>query len=137
MTDITAGYLKDLQNMREQIYRRDNSEDVDLFEVQYFDISEIEDPSYQALVNNKIADLKSQYEKKSRDHLQKIELQKIETGNLKYQIQGLIQKTQNLDNPEYLLLKVFNLENNPYKIWRFIQDSKGNDYFFEVFEKQR
>jgi hypothetical protein len=41
------------------MFRRNNSDDVDFYEAQYFDISEIEDPLYQSLVNNKLGDLKS------------------------------------------------------------------------------
>lgn len=62
------------------------SDDMDFFEVQYFEASDIEDPKYLALVNNKISDLKSQYEKKTRDCMIHIENQKCEISNLKYQI---------------------------------------------------
>lgn len=39
--------------------RTNNDDDIDYYEVQYFDSSEIEDPKYRDLVNNKIGDLKS------------------------------------------------------------------------------
>ena len=35
-----------------------------------------------------------------------------------------------------VLKNVFRLEKNKYVLWKYIQDIVGNDYFFEVFEKQ-
>lgn len=42
-----------------------------------------------------------------------------------------------MDNIEYLMNRVFALEQDPYKIWKYIQDIKGNEYFHDVFEKQK
>lgn len=40
-----------------------------------------------------------------------------------------------IDGPSDLLKKLFNIDNNPYRIWKYIADIKGNFYFKEVFEK--
>lgn len=40
-----------------------------------------------------------------------------------------------MDNVEYLMNRIFSLEPDPYKIWKNIQDIKGNEYFKDVFEK--
>lgn len=45
--------------MRDQLFRKTNSDEKDFYEVQYFDLSEIEDPLYLGLVNNRLDDLKS------------------------------------------------------------------------------
>lgn len=29
------------------------------------------------------------------------------------------------------------METNPYKFWKLLQDCKGNEFFYEVFEKQK
>lgn len=42
-----------------------------------------------------------------------------------------------MDAPSELLHKLFNLETNPYRVWKYIQDIKGNNYFKEVFEVQK
>lgn len=43
------------------------SDDFDYYEVQYCDVTDIEDSRYRDLVNSKLANLKSQYEKKTRE----------------------------------------------------------------------
>lgn len=136
LKEITAGYLKDLQNMRDQMFKKPSNQ-MDFYEVQYFDTSEIEDDRYRDLVNNKLSDLKSQFEKKTHDFYAKIQQQKAEIATLNQELQILANKSKNLDNPEYLLAKVFQLEKNPYQLWKYIQDLVGNHHFYEVFEKQR
>jgi hypothetical protein len=49
------------------MFRKTTSDNNNFYEVQYFDISEIEDPLYLSLVNNRLDDLRSQYEKKTRE----------------------------------------------------------------------
>ncbi|CAD8194955.1 unnamed protein product [Paramecium pentaurelia] len=135
LLDLASGYLKDLQNMREQMYKK--SDDFDYYEVSYCDVTDIEDPRYRDLVNNKIANLKSQYEKKTREIYLFVQKQKSEVQNLRQIVGNFEQKQKMMENVEYLMNRVFSLEQDPYKIWRYIQDIKGNDYFHDVFEKQK
>ncbi|CAK64499.1 unnamed protein product (macronuclear) [Paramecium tetraurelia] len=135
LLDLASGYLKDLQNMREQMYKK--SDDFDYYEVSYCDVTDIEDPRYRDLVNNKIANLKSQYEKKTREIYLFVQKQKTEIQNLRQTVGTYEQKLQLMDNIEYLMNRVFALEQDPYKIWKYIQDIKGNEYFHDVFEKQK
>ncbi|CAD8208946.1 unnamed protein product [Paramecium octaurelia] len=135
LLDLASGYLKDLQNMREQMYKK--SDDFDYYEVSYFDVTDIEDPRYRDLVNNKIANLKSQYETKTREIYLFVQKQKNEVQNLRQTVGNFEQKMKLMENVEYLMNRVFALEQDPYKIWRYIQDIKGNDFFHDVFEKQK
>ncbi|CAD8124200.1 unnamed protein product [Paramecium sonneborni] len=135
LLDLASGYLKDLQNMREQMYKK--SDDFDYYEVSYCDVTDIEDPRYRELVNNKIANLKSQYEKKTREIYLFVQKQKSEIQNLRQTVGNQEQKIKMLDNLEYLMNRIFTLEQDPYKIWKYIQDIKGNEYFHDVFEKQK
>ncbi|CAD8190115.1 unnamed protein product [Paramecium pentaurelia] len=135
LLDLASGYLKDLQNMREQMYKK--SDDFDYYEVSYCDVTDIEDPRYRDLVNNKIANLKSQYEKKTREIYVFVQKQKSEIQNLRQQVGNYEQKIKMMDNVEYLMNRVFTLEQDPYRIWKYIQDIKGNEYFHDVFEKQK
>ena len=52
--------------------------------MRYFDISEIEDPQYRELVNEKIADLSSQFDKRTRELLVRIEQQRVEVKNMRF-----------------------------------------------------
>ncbi|CAD8191597.1 unnamed protein product [Paramecium octaurelia] len=135
LLDLASGYLKDLQNMREQMYKK--SDDFDYYEVSYCDVTDIEDPRYRDLVNNKIANLKSQYEKKTREIYLFVQKQKTEIQNMRQSVGAYEQKLKLMDNIEYLMNRIFALEQDPYKIWKYIQDIKGNEYFHDVFEKQK
>ena len=46
---MATGYLKEIQNMRDQMFRSEVREDY--FQIQYFDISIIEDERLKELVN--------------------------------------------------------------------------------------
>jgi hypothetical protein len=89
------------------------------------------------LVNSKIADLQSQFEKRTRELVVRNEHTRLDCKNLKLQLSALKEKAKNMENPEYLLSRVLYLERNPYLIWKMIADQKGNFFFDEVFEKQR
>ena len=52
--------------------------------------------------------------------LQFIQKQKSEIQTQKSVISGLELKTRNLENTEYLINKIFQLEPNPYIVWRMI-----------------
>jgi len=41
-----------------------------------------------------------------------------------------------LDSVE-MLKRVFSIQENPYMLWKIIQELKGNRFFFDVFEVQR
>ena len=42
-----------------------------------------------------------------------------------------------MDTPFDMISKAFRLEQDPYKLWKIIQDLKGNYFFQEVFESQK
>lgn len=136
LVTLTTGYLKDLQIMRDQMHRS-NQEETEYYEVQYFNLTEVDEPKYRDLLNTRMADLKSQYEHITREQKVRTEQLRLETKNLKLQLHLLREKSKSLDNPEYLMRLAMHLERNPYLIWKMIQDMKGNFYFEEVFSSQR
>jgi len=39
-----------------------------------------------------------------------------------------------MDTPFEMISKAFRMEEDPYKLWKIIQDLRGNSFFKEVFE---
>ncbi|KAM3141954.1 hypothetical protein pb186bvf_006040 [Paramecium bursaria] len=133
--DLATGYLKEIQNMRDQMFRSEVREDY--FQIQYFDISIIEDERLKELVNQKIQNIKSLYELQIRKMNESILSQNAIIQNQRQDIQNLESKTQVLQNVEYLVERIFFLEKNPYQIWKLIQNAVGCEFFYEVFENQK
>ncbi|KAM3134790.1 hypothetical protein pb186bvf_013115 [Paramecium bursaria] len=134
--DITTGYSKDVQHMKELLYRKDNNKQ-DIFEVQYFDETDGLDQEQIQMLNKKLEILKAQAEIKIERIMQSFLKLHGEYEQQTIYYQSLQQKMKNMDKPEELLSRVIQLHNNPYKTWRLIQDIKGNEYFFNVFENQK
>ncbi|KAL4435079.1 hypothetical protein ABPG74_003572 [Tetrahymena malaccensis] len=132
---LTTGYVKDIQHMKEMLFRQANLEDLEFYEVQYFDSSSIIDEKTRLILNDKLKDLKIQFDKKTQDLIKKIIVLSNEVERLKKLAnvgggsgdQGIVEAVK----------KIFVLEESPYKIWKVIQDIKGNQFFFNVFEQQR
>lgn len=70
--------------MRDQMFRSNINEDEEFYEVKYFDNSDIDDPRYLQLLNAKISDLKSQYEKRT-----------LELVTKNYHYKGVIKNLKN------------------------------------------
>ena len=54
---MTSGYLKDVQHMKEMIYRNKGVEEIQFYEVQYFDMNLIVEDNVRLLLNDKLANL--------------------------------------------------------------------------------
>ena len=61
---MTAGYLKEVQNLRDQLFRKNNGEDLDFYNVNFFDINDIGPPTLEKF-NLKLKELKDEYEIKT------------------------------------------------------------------------
>ncbi|CAD8164709.1 unnamed protein product [Paramecium pentaurelia] len=135
--DMTQGYLKDVQHMKELLFRK-NDQQLNIFEVQYFDSKEGFTEEQTNLLNQKIKSMQQQFEHKYLELTQTI--QHISTENKQYvaQIDKIKDKLKIHDTSAGLLAKVIQMDNNdPYITWKNIQDLKGNQYFFQVFENQK
>lgn len=88
-------------------------------------------------MNAKLKDLKGQYELRTSGLYQVIEQLKQEVMEQKSRVHNLSVKTKHVENVEWLVRKAFQLEQNPYRFWKLLQDFKGNEFWLEVFEKQR
>ncbi|CAD8044677.1 unnamed protein product [Paramecium primaurelia] len=139
LVQTTQGYLKELQSLREQLFRKDQALILpdEPFEVTFMDFTEVLDPNIKKLFTTHIIDLKFQFNNRIIDYIKLIQSQKEEIKNYKLQIQKLNQQLNNIDGPSELLKKLFTIDNNPYRIWKYIADLKGNHFFKEVFEQQK
>ncbi|CAD8061322.1 unnamed protein product [Paramecium sonneborni] len=139
LVQTTQGYLKELQSLREQLFRRDFAliSPDDPFEVSFFDFTEVLDPNIQNLFTAHITDLKFQFNNRIIDYIKLIQAQRDEIKNYKIQVQRLNQQLNNVDNPSELFKRIFLIDSNPYRIWKYIADQKGNNFFKEVFEQQK
>ncbi|CAD8138069.1 unnamed protein product [Paramecium octaurelia] len=137
LADTTCSYLRDLQGLREQLYRQANIQNYDYSDHRHFDSFEVTDPKYRELLNTKLNNVKVDYEQKIKYLTQIAESQKKEIGTLKTQIQDYQFRAEHYENPEFLVRKLFHIERDPYELWRLIQDNQGNPFFFQVFSIQK
>ncbi|CAD8140832.1 unnamed protein product [Paramecium pentaurelia] len=137
LTETTYSYLRDLQGLREQLYRQANNLNHDFSDQRHFDSFEIIDPKYRELLNTKVNNIKSDYEQKIKYLTQILESQKKEIGALKSQISDYQYRAEHYENPEFLIRKLFHVERDPYELWRLIQDNQGNPFLFQVFSNQK
>ncbi|KAM3138023.1 hypothetical protein pb186bvf_009918 [Paramecium bursaria] len=134
--ELTVGYMKELQNLREQLYRQAQAGS-EYYEVSYFDQTEIKDKKFLELLNNRLSAVKLQFDQKTKNLAQVIQSQKAEIQHFRNQVNELLEKIEYYKNPEYLIRKAFYLESDPYKLWKWIEDSKGSQYILQVFENQK
>ncbi|CAD8075412.1 unnamed protein product [Paramecium sonneborni] len=135
--DMTQGYLKDVQHMKELLFRR-NVQSLNIFEVQYFDSKEGFTDEQTNLLNQKIKGMQQQFEHKYLELTQTIQHISLENKQYILQIDKLKEKLKIHETSVGLLAKVIQMDNNdPYTTWKNIQDLKGNQYFFQVFENQK
>ncbi|CAD8150196.1 unnamed protein product [Paramecium pentaurelia] len=137
LADTTCSYLRDLQGLREQLYRQANNQNHDFSDQRHFDSFEITDPKYRELLNSKVSNVKAVYEQKIKYLTQIVESQKKEIGTLKTQLQDYQFRAEHYENPEFLIRKLFHIERDPHELWRLIQDNQGNPFFFQVFSNQK
>ncbi|CAK75135.1 unnamed protein product (macronuclear) [Paramecium tetraurelia] len=139
LVQTTQGYLKELQSLREQLFRKNQTliSPDEPFEVSFMDFTEVLDANIKKLFTTHIIDLKFQFNNRIIDYIKLIQAQREEIKNYKLQIQKLNQQINNIDGPSELLKKLFLIDNNPYRIWKYIADQKGNQFFKEVFEQQK
>ena len=69
---LTRGYLKDIQHLKEMLHRSDYYKEDDYFEVEYIDACILADDDIRAIVNNKLETLKEQYKRKARNLMKKL-----------------------------------------------------------------
>ncbi|CAD8186541.1 unnamed protein product [Paramecium pentaurelia] len=103
-----------------------------IFNIKYFDQTQMLDPEMVVLMNEKIDDIKSQYEryvKQFKDQFQKQRLQQNYEENIK--------KPQIDDFTSKDLLKIaLQKETNPYIFFKNIQDLKSINYIINILNNQ-
>jgi hypothetical protein len=86
------GYLKEVNHMREMIFRKENNEgkrelihfiEEELYDVQYFDLNNIVDELTRDMLNSKIKELKGRFEEKTKDLINKLYFFGLEIERLK------------------------------------------------------
>lgn len=104
----------------------------DYFQVEFFDPSLVLDAKVRDLLNAKLRDIKSECDLKLIEFKAKLNIQDEQCKNLQKALLSL-QKQQDLAT---IVKQLFLIENDPYKIWKQFQDVVGNQFFFQIFEKQ-
>jgi hypothetical protein len=66
-----------------------------------------------------------------------VDQQKGEIKSLKIQNGYLSNLNKKADTANDMMAKVLRSEQDPYRVWKLIQDLKGNFFFQDVFEKQK
>ncbi|KAL4426339.1 hypothetical protein ABPG74_006277 [Tetrahymena malaccensis] len=131
---LTTGYIKDLTHMKEMIFRKQNIDEIEFYEVQYFDGTSNLDEKTRLALNDKLKTLKQNFEMKTREYVKKIFFLSTEHEKLKKQYNQI---AANKGDTMEMFKKIFECQENPYILWKQIQEIKGNKFFFDVFERQR
>ncbi|CAD8071936.1 unnamed protein product [Paramecium primaurelia] len=104
-----------------------------IFDIKYFDSTQMLDPEIVALMNEKINDIKNQYERYVKQFMDKFQKQRVQNN-----IEENIKQPSLEDFTSKDLLKIaLDKENNPYIFFKNIQDLKSINYILNVLSNQQ
>ncbi|CAD8169033.1 unnamed protein product [Paramecium pentaurelia] len=104
-----------------------------IFDIKYFDSTQMLDPEIVALMNEKINDIKNQYERYVKQFMDKFQKQRVQNN-----IEENIKQPSLQDFTSKDLLKIaLDKENNPYIFFKNIQDLKSINYILNVLSNQQ
>ncbi|CAK90039.1 unnamed protein product (macronuclear) [Paramecium tetraurelia] len=133
--DQTSSYMKEIQNLTEQIYRLNhaqlNNENI------LIDRNLIKDQATLDIINKNLEKVSHNYENKIKHLNIIIEAQKRELVMTKQALKDFKQKHEHHQSAEYLVRKIAQLEKDPYKIWKYFQENHGNSFILSVFKHQK
>ncbi|CAD8111089.1 unnamed protein product [Paramecium sonneborni] len=104
-----------------------------IFNIKYFDSTSMIDPEIAALMNEKINDIKNQYERYVKQFMDKFQRQRVSQNN-----EDNIKKPSLDDYTAKDLLKIaLDRETNPHIFFKYIQDLKSINYILDILCNQQ
>ncbi|CAD8099710.1 unnamed protein product [Paramecium sonneborni] len=125
---------KEVSLLKTQFVQNQQTDDsASVFNIKYFDQTQIIDPEILVLMNEKIKDIKTQYEHYVKQFMDKLQSQRVSHNN-----QDDIKKPFIDDFTTKDLLKIaLERESNPYIIFKYIQDLKSINYILDILRNQQ
>ena len=104
-----------------------------LIEVKFFDEAICADEKMREVLNLKLRDMKNFLERRIYEERQQQKTLHLQFEKLERAYNSLCSK----NDPKMIMHNLYNLESNPYALWKLFQDEIGNVSLFEVFEVQK
>ncbi|CAD8151937.1 unnamed protein product [Paramecium pentaurelia] len=130
--DMTVGYYKDIQHLKEMFLRKERQQDDDIIDATYYDITKSFPPEVQFYLQSKLKEM-SQQAKQQQTKLQtQINQQQSEIEKLRKTINQIVSQADIIQQIKAILI----IDRDLNRFWRGVQDVIGNRQIFEIFEKK-
>ncbi|CAD8133961.1 unnamed protein product [Paramecium octaurelia] len=132
---LTTAHFKEVQALKQQIRIQSQEEELNEYiEVVYFDRTSTLEPEVCEMMNEKIRNIKQQYERYVQQFMQRKKSQQIETIQTK-QKDDSNRSVENLTEKELTKL-LLNKQSNPYIIWKLIEEQRSCRFLLCVLTNQ-
>ncbi|CAD8058558.1 unnamed protein product [Paramecium sonneborni] len=131
--DMTIGYYKDIQHLKEMFLRKERQQDDDIFDASYYDITKSFPPEVQFYIQQKLKEMSQQAKQQQTKLQNQVNQQQIEIDKLKKTINQLVSQADIIQQIKTILI----LDRDLNRFWRGVQDVIGNQQIFEIFEKRQ
>ncbi|CAK67436.1 unnamed protein product (macronuclear) [Paramecium tetraurelia] len=131
--DITIGYYKDIQHLKEMFLRKERQQDDDIIDATYYDITKSFPAEVQVYLQSKLKEMSQQARSQQTKLQTQINQQQIEIDKLKKTISQLVSQADIVQQIKAILI----IDRDMNRFWRGIQDVIGNKQIFEIFEKRQ
>ncbi|CAD8183560.1 unnamed protein product [Paramecium octaurelia] len=134
MEMMAHNHHKEVSVLKAQFVLNPQPEDPSsIFDIKYFDQTQMLDPEIVVLMNEKINDIKNQYERYVKQFMDKFQKQRVQHNNEENT------KKPSFDDftPKELLKIALDKESDPYVFFKNIQDIKSINYVLNVLGNQQ
>ncbi|CAD8143729.1 unnamed protein product [Paramecium octaurelia] len=131
--DITIGYYKDIQHLKEMFLRKERQQDDDIIDATYYDITKSFPAEVQVYLQSKLKEMSQQARSQQTKLQTQINQQQTEIEKLKKTISQLVSQADIVQQIKAILI----IDRDLNRFWRGIQDVIGNKQIFEIFEKRQ
>ncbi|CAD8053715.1 unnamed protein product [Paramecium primaurelia] len=133
---LTTAHFKEVQALKQQIRIQSQEEELNEYiEVVYFDRTSTLEPEICEMMNEKIRNIKQQYEKYVQQFMQRKKSQQIEQPIQVKQKDDVNKSVENLTEKELIKL-LLNKQSNPYIIWKLIEEQRSCRFLLCVLTNQ-
>ncbi|CAD8050810.1 unnamed protein product [Paramecium sonneborni] len=133
---LTTAHFKEVQVLKQQIrIQTQDEEPNEYIEVVYFDRTSTLEPEIYEMMNEKIRNIKQQYEKYVQQFMSRRKSQQIEQP---IQLKQKDEHNKSLENlSEKELIKILlDKQSNPYMIWKLIEEQRSSRFLLCVLTNQ-
>ena len=124
-------HLKEVKELNKNVAYKSGL--IDPIEVKYFNERKILNSEMTQLLDQIIQDVKTQCERKMNQIF--LMMKKFEKERDSYKQR--YEDSKKSKEPNALMKTIYDLEKNPYFLWKLVQDTYGNENVFRIFEDQK